>query len=269
MRPVDRSASWRQRCRPHLHPLGKALGVEELTRNNRLVEPFAELCWLRRSVGNGDGKGELERLHQVRRGRCRCRALHGRLLVGADRASTRSTARPGTACAASLSTAKPVTRSSATTRSRATRPETANTVVLEPEEVAAAIPDSDKTLEDRRLHSVHGDRRRLFRQALLSGARQARRRTPSRCCATACRRRRSQRSRRPCCSAGLRTVLIRPHGEGLIGTTLNFDYEVRSIRGGLRRRAGRRRSKARCSNSPSTSSAPRRAATTASLRRPL
>ncbi|TIN16386.1 MAG: Ku protein, partial [Mesorhizobium sp.] len=26
----------------------------------------------------------------------------------------------------------------------------------------------------------------------------------------------------------LRTVLIRPHGSGLIGTTLNFDYEVRS-----------------------------------------
>jgi DNA end-binding protein Ku len=26
----------------------------------------------------------------------------------------------------------------------------------------------------------------------------------------------------------LRTVLIRPHGAGLIGTTLNFDYEVRS-----------------------------------------
>ena len=26
----------------------------------------------------------------------------------------------------------------------------------------------------------------------------------------------------------LRTVLLRPHGNGLIGTTLNFDYEVRS-----------------------------------------
>jgi DNA end-binding protein Ku len=26
----------------------------------------------------------------------------------------------------------------------------------------------------------------------------------------------------------VRTVLIRPHGRGLIGTTLNFDYEVRS-----------------------------------------
>ena len=26
----------------------------------------------------------------------------------------------------------------------------------------------------------------------------------------------------------LRTVLIRPHGKGLIATTLNFDYEVRS-----------------------------------------
>jgi DNA end-binding protein Ku len=28
----------------------------------------------------------------------------------------------------------------------------------------------------------------------------------------------------------LRTVLIRPHGKGLIGTTLNFDYEVRSAK---------------------------------------
>jgi DNA end-binding protein Ku len=28
----------------------------------------------------------------------------------------------------------------------------------------------------------------------------------------------------------LRTVLIRPHGSGLIGSTLNFDYEVRSAK---------------------------------------
>lgn len=28
----------------------------------------------------------------------------------------------------------------------------------------------------------------------------------------------------------VRTLLIRPHGEGLIATTLNFDYEVRSAR---------------------------------------
>lgn len=28
----------------------------------------------------------------------------------------------------------------------------------------------------------------------------------------------------------MRTVLIRPHGKGLIATTLNFDYEVRSSR---------------------------------------
>lgn len=100
-------------------------------------------------------------------------------------------------------------------------------VVLEPEEVAAAIPDSDKTLKIEafipcnEIDDVYFDKPyylapdRMGADAfklLRDGMRQAKVAALAR---TVLFRR-------------LRTVLIRPHGNGLIGTTLNFDYEVRS-----------------------------------------
>lgn len=100
-------------------------------------------------------------------------------------------------------------------------------IVLEPEEVAAAIPDSDKTLKIEafvpcsEIDDVYFDKPYYLApdrvgadafRLLRDGMRQAKVAALAR---TVLFRR-------------LRTVLIRPHGDGLIGTTLNFDYEVRS-----------------------------------------
>jgi DNA end-binding protein Ku len=102
-------------------------------------------------------------------------------------------------------------------------------VVLEPEEIAAAVPESDKTLKIEafvpcdEIDDVYFDKPyylapdRMGADAfglLRDGMRQAKVAALAR---TVLFRR-------------LRTVLIRPHGKGLIGTTLNFDYEVRSAK---------------------------------------
>jgi DNA end-binding protein Ku len=102
-------------------------------------------------------------------------------------------------------------------------------VVLEPEEVAAAVPESDKTLNIEafvpcdEIDDVYFDKPYYFApdrmgadafRLLRDGMRQAKVAALAR---TVLFRR-------------LRTVLIRPHGKGLIGTTLNFDYEVRSAK---------------------------------------
>lgn len=100
-------------------------------------------------------------------------------------------------------------------------------VVLEPEEVAAAVPESDKTLRIdafipcSEIDNVYFDKPYYLApdkmgadafKLLRDGMRQAK---VAALAQTVLFRR-------------LRTVLIRPHGKGLIGTTLNFDYEVRS-----------------------------------------
>jgi DNA end-binding protein Ku len=101
-------------------------------------------------------------------------------------------------------------------------------VVLEPEEVAAAVPHGDKALSidtfiacsdiddtyfDKPYYLLPGDRVAeesfvLIREGLRS------RKVAAIAHAVLFRR--------------LRAVLIRPHRQGLIATTLNFDYEVRS-----------------------------------------
>ncbi|MBZ9676504.1 Ku protein [Mesorhizobium sp. ES1-1] len=100
-------------------------------------------------------------------------------------------------------------------------------IVLEPDEVAAAVPKSDKTLKIEafvpcdEVDDVYFDKPYYLTpdkmgadafRLLRDGMRQAKVVALAR---TVLFRR-------------LRTVLIRPHGKGLIGTTLNFDYEVRS-----------------------------------------
>jgi DNA end-binding protein Ku len=102
-------------------------------------------------------------------------------------------------------------------------------VVLEPEEVAAAVPESDKTLKIEafvpcdEIEDVYFDKPYYLApdkmgadafRLLRDGMRQAK---VAALAHTVLFRR-------------LRTVLIRPHGKGLIGTTLNFDYEVRSAK---------------------------------------
>src|SRR5690606_16590065 len=103
-------------------------------------------------------------------------------------------------------------------------------VVLEPEEIAAAVPESDKTLNVdgfiacNRIEPTYFDKPYyllpsndvaeetfiLVREAL--------------------RKRRSAAIAHAVLFRRLRPVLIRAHGNGMIATTLNFDYEVRSAK---------------------------------------
>jgi DNA end-binding protein Ku len=100
-------------------------------------------------------------------------------------------------------------------------------IMIDPDEVAAAIPESNKTLEVEAfipcsdVDDVYFDKPYYLTPdkmggdafvALRDGMRK------SKVAAIA----RTVLFRR------MRTVLIRPHGNGLIATTLNYDYEVRS-----------------------------------------
>lgn len=101
-------------------------------------------------------------------------------------------------------------------------------VVLEPEEVAAAIPESDKTLSvetflpcdeiddiffDKPYYvapssPVAAEAFALIREGM--------------------KERKSAALARTVIFRRMRSILIRPQGKGLIATTLNFDYEIRS-----------------------------------------
>jgi DNA end-binding protein Ku len=98
-------------------------------------------------------------------------------------------------------------------------------VVLETEEIAAAVPESDKTLKIEafvpcdEIDDVYFDKPYYL--------------APDRMGADAFRLLRDGMRQAKVAALArtvLRTVLIRPHGKGLIGTTLNFDYEVRSAK---------------------------------------
>ena len=103
-------------------------------------------------------------------------------------------------------------------------------IVLDPEEVASAVPDSDKTLSvsnfircsdiddvyfDKPYYLAPTDRHAEEAYALIREG--MRKKKVVALAQTVLFRR-------------VRTVLIRTHGIGLIATTLNFDYEVRSAR---------------------------------------
>lgn len=101
-------------------------------------------------------------------------------------------------------------------------------VILEPEEIASAIPDSDKSLEVEafiacnRIEPTYFDKPYYLLPASDAAeesfvlVREAMRKQKVAAIAHAVLFRR------------MRPVLIRPHRKGLIATTLNFDYEVRS-----------------------------------------
>lgn len=101
-------------------------------------------------------------------------------------------------------------------------------VMLDPEEVASAVPESDKTLSvsafvgcgdidsvyfDKPYYLAPADRHAEEAYALIREGMRAR--NVAALARTVLFRR-------------VRTVLVRAHGSGLIATTLNFDYEVRS-----------------------------------------
>lgn len=100
-------------------------------------------------------------------------------------------------------------------------------IIIDPEEVAATIPDSNKTLDVQAfipcsdVDDVYFDKPYYLTPDKMSGDAFAALRegmTKSKVAAIA----RTVLFRR------MRTVLIHPHGKGLIATTLQYDYEVRS-----------------------------------------
>ncbi|HUH77468.1 MAG TPA: Ku protein, partial [Devosia sp.] len=103
-------------------------------------------------------------------------------------------------------------------------------IMLDPEEVASAVPDSDKTLAvstfiesddiddiyfDKPYYLVPSDRHADEAYALIREGMRVKK--VAALAQTVLFRR-------------VRTVMIRPQGIGLIATTLNFDYEVRSAK---------------------------------------
>ncbi|MDX3924947.1 MAG: Ku protein [Shinella sp.] len=103
-------------------------------------------------------------------------------------------------------------------------------IVLEPDEVAAAVPESDKTLAveafipcreiddvyfDKPYYLAPSDRHGQEAFALIRDGMKAKK--VAALAQTVLFRR-------------VRTVLIRAHDDGLVATTLNFDYEVKSAR---------------------------------------
>lgn len=103
-------------------------------------------------------------------------------------------------------------------------------IALEPDEIAAAVPESDKVLRVEAflacsdIDDVYFDRpyylapsARASQEAFALIREGMRRKQVAAIARTVLFRR-------------LRTVLIRAHGKGLIATTLNFDYEVRSAK---------------------------------------
>lgn len=102
-------------------------------------------------------------------------------------------------------------------------------VILQPEEIAAAVPDSDKALHVEafipcgEVDALYFDRPYYLAPSAPGAAGSfalirdvlAKRRAAAVAHAVLFRR--------------LRTLLIRPHGGGMIATTLHFDYEVRPV----------------------------------------
>lgn len=100
-------------------------------------------------------------------------------------------------------------------------------IIIDPDEVAATIPESNKTLEIEAfipcsdVDDVYFDKPYyLTPDKLGSDAFAALR--------DGMRKSKVAAIARTVLFRRMRTVLIRPHGKGLIATTLNYDYEVRS-----------------------------------------
>ncbi|MBP1847380.1 DNA end-binding protein Ku [Rhizobium petrolearium] len=100
-------------------------------------------------------------------------------------------------------------------------------VVLEPEEVAAAIPQSDKTLRVEafipcdEVDDVYFDKSYYLAPDKMGG-------DAYKLLRDGMRKAKVAAIAKTVLFRRLRTVLIRPHDKGLIASTLNYDYEVRS-----------------------------------------
>ncbi|WP_415392197.1 Ku protein [Paracoccus sp. SJTW-4] len=107
-------------------------------------------------------------------------------------------------------------------------------IVLDPEEIAAAIPDSDKMLAVEaflpcgEIDDVYFDKPYYLAPSDRSGQEAFALIRDGMAAAGVAAIARTVLFRR------MRTVLIRAHGPGLVATTLNFDYEVRSAEAAFR-----------------------------------
>ena len=105
--------------------------------------------------------------------------------------------------------------------------ERGDTVILEPEDIAAAIPDSDKTLLIDAFIACNAIDTLFFdRPYYLAPADQASAEAYD-LVREGMKTKKVAALARTVLFRRMRTVLIRPHGKGIIATTLNFDYEVR------------------------------------------
>ncbi len=101
-------------------------------------------------------------------------------------------------------------------------------VILEPEEVAAAVPESDKVLHVQaflacdEIDDVYFDRPYYLAPSAPASA------EALALIREGMRKKQVAAIARTVLFRRLRTMMIRAHGAGLIATTLNFDYEVRS-----------------------------------------
>ncbi|MBY5325252.1 non-homologous end joining protein Ku [Rhizobium leguminosarum] len=100
-------------------------------------------------------------------------------------------------------------------------------IIIDPEEVSAAIPESNKTLEVEAfipcsdVDDVYFDKPYYLTPDRMGGDAFAALRDAMKKSMVAA-------IARTVLFRRMRTVLIRPHGKGLIASTLNYDYEVRS-----------------------------------------
>lgn len=101
-------------------------------------------------------------------------------------------------------------------------------VVLEPEQIAAAIPESDKTLDVQAFIKCDDIDDTYFDRPYYLAPSNPIAEEAFILLRDAMRSKKVAALARAVLFRRLRSVLIRAHGNGLIATTLNFDYEVRS-----------------------------------------
>lgn len=101
-------------------------------------------------------------------------------------------------------------------------------ILLSPEEIAEAVPDSDKTLAVQSFIGCGDVDTLYFDKPYYIGPADAEAEEGFALIREGMRAKKVAALAQTVLFRRLRTVLIRPHGQGMIGTTLNFDYEVRS-----------------------------------------
>lgn len=101
-------------------------------------------------------------------------------------------------------------------------------VILDPEEVKAAVPKSDKRLEMQAFIACNDVDTTFFKRPYFVAPADEDAADAYALIRDAMEEEKVAGLARTVLFRRVRTLLVRPHGEGMIATTLNFDYEVRS-----------------------------------------